>query len=108
MSNIWERNERAYAKVLARYWTDEKFKQSLLANPRGVLTQAGFQLPPSANVQVAPNATKLEISATASPTLTLPLPQRPPSITDATLRELTSSTAADDHSVGVCCCCCCV
>ena len=38
--------------VIAKSWTDADYKKKLLADPKGVLTSEGIDVPPQANVKV--------------------------------------------------------
>jgi len=44
--------EKRWARIVARTWDDEEFRQRLLANPRAVLREAGFDLPDDVEVEV--------------------------------------------------------
>jgi nitrile hydratase len=44
--------EKGWARIVARTWDDEEFRQRLLANPRAVLREAGFDLPDDLEVEV--------------------------------------------------------
>jgi hypothetical protein len=40
------------AQILARAWKDPEFKKKLLANPRSVFKELGYELPPNENIVV--------------------------------------------------------
>jgi hypothetical protein len=42
----------AYAKVVARAWSDPEFKARLLVNPAAVLAEAGIKPPPGKNLRI--------------------------------------------------------
>jgi nitrile hydratase len=44
--------EKRWARIVARTWDDEEFRQRLLANPGAVLREAGFDLPDDLEVEV--------------------------------------------------------
>jgi hypothetical protein len=43
---------KQWGQVVARAWSDEAFKQRLLADPRAVLAEAGMAVPPNLTLQV--------------------------------------------------------
>lgn len=47
-----ERNKLIWGEIVARAWRDQAFKQQLLANPKGILTEAGMSVPDSTELQV--------------------------------------------------------
>ena len=51
------RQERArkWGQVVAKAWTDESFKQRLLAEPATVLREQGMEVPPGVEVRVVEN-----------------------------------------------------
>ena len=51
--------QQKWAKVVARAWTDEHFKQRLLAEPASVLSEAGLKVPDGAQVQALENTDHL-------------------------------------------------
>ena len=44
--------EKKYGQIVAKAWTDEAFKQRLLANPGAVLKEQGIQVPAEVEVKV--------------------------------------------------------
>ena len=48
--------ERHWARIVARTWDDEEFRQRLLANPGAVLREEGFELPDDIEVEVVDRA----------------------------------------------------
>ena len=45
----------AFAKVVARAWSDDAFKAKLLSDPRAVLAEYGVEVPPGVTVEVVEN-----------------------------------------------------
>jgi len=43
---------KEWAQVVSRAWSDDAYKQRLLADPRAVLAEAGVTIPPNLQVQV--------------------------------------------------------
>ena len=43
---------KKYAKLIAKAWSDESFKERLLADPRTVLEAEGISVPPGVYVKV--------------------------------------------------------
>lgn len=48
----WKRNEPILGRVIARAWADDAFKQQLAADPKGVLSAEGVEIPNGVNVKV--------------------------------------------------------
>lgn len=48
-------NQDAFAKVIAKAWADEAYKQRLTDDPRAVLTEAGLNPPDGVEVKVVEN-----------------------------------------------------
>ena len=53
-----ERQEK-WAKVVARAWTDDGFKQRLLSDPASVLNEAGLNVPDGVQVDAVENTDRL-------------------------------------------------
>ena len=60
--------EKEWAKVVAKAWSDARFKERLLRNPAEALKELGIQVPPGI---------KLEIHAQNSKVVHLILPPKP-------------------------------
>ena len=58
-----EEERKAWAKVVAKYWSDEGFRERLLAHPHEVLAECGITLPPGAQLHLHEN-TEQEIHIT--------------------------------------------
>jgi hypothetical protein len=82
---------KQWGQVVARAWTDEPFKERLLAEPQAVLAEAGLPVPPNLTVQVHE----------ATPTqLHLVLPSPPPGrqgdkLTEAELDQVAGGDQTD-------------
>jgi hypothetical protein len=50
---------RKYGQVVARAWSDEPFKQRLLAEPAAVLREQGIEVPSQLEVRVVENTDRL-------------------------------------------------
>jgi len=68
--------EKKLSKLLAKCWTDEGFKNKLIADPAGTLKAVGAQLPPGHSIKVV--ADTPEVSH-------LVIPARPDELSDAQL-----------------------
>ena len=66
--------EKRWAKIVARAWDDDEFRQRLLAQPGVVLREAGFDLPEDVEVEIVNQAPE-EISEGVT---CVELPGRPP------------------------------
>jgi hypothetical protein len=73
-------------RIIARSWVDPQFKAALIANPAQVLRQNGIPVPPTMHLTAG--------EAAPGSTYHIPLPPRPPEVTD----EQLSGVAADDSS----------
>ena len=47
-----EEQGKNYAKLIAKAWSDESFKERLLSDSRAVLEAEGISVPPGVNVKV--------------------------------------------------------
>jgi hypothetical protein len=52
MEETREEPGKKYAKLIAKAWSDESFKEKLLTNSRAVFEAEGISMPPGANVKV--------------------------------------------------------
>ncbi len=66
--NKQEEFAKKWAQVVAKAWTDEKFKEKLLKNPEKTLAEIGI---------VLPAGQKIEIHAGSERVMHLVLPQKP-------------------------------
>ena len=60
--------QQAYAKVVARAWSDEAFKTQLLNEPAAALAAAGVEVPDGMTVKVVENADRPAPSGPAAAT----------------------------------------
>jgi hypothetical protein len=51
--------QKAWAKVIAKCWIDEKFKQRLLKNPGAVLEEFGVEIPSGMTFKIMENSPKV-------------------------------------------------
>ena len=85
--------QRDYAKLVARAWTDEAFKAKLLADPAAALKEAGIEVPDGMTVKVVENTDTV---------FHLVLPPKPDvELSDEDLEEL---AAGGEYKCGVACC----
>ena len=76
---------RAIGRIVARAWTDDAFKQQLIANPTEVLKAQGVAIPEGVDVRVVENTES---------TIYLILPARPGGeISDEQLTEVAGGAA---------------
>ena len=98
-----EKNKRLYAKIVARAWTDDAFKQELLKDPSKAVRDAGMDLPPDAVVSIVPKGNGFVATTTCKPpTLELTVPARPADLTD---EAIMSDATSDKYiaSLGLVC-----
>lgn len=79
--------DRQWGQIVARAWADEAFKARLLADPRTVLREHGFELPPGAQVKVVEDTDRVRHFV---------LPPSPAG--ELTDEELSPSAGADSFS----------
>jgi hypothetical protein len=69
-----------YAKIVARAWADDEFREQLLAQPAKVLSEHGFDLAAYIDVKV--------VSEGSAPVLEFPLPPRPANLDAQTVNHI--------------------
>jgi hypothetical protein len=89
-------NSNDYAKIVAKSWTDDKFRAALLADPKGTLKKEGWGIPDSLGVKVTADA--------SDNTLVLGLPKKPAGLNDEQLRKHADSLACCTHDILKACC----
>ena len=52
MEETREEQDKKYAKLIAKAWSDEAFKERLLTDSRAVLEAEGISVPPGVDVKV--------------------------------------------------------
>ncbi|MCL1467185.1 NHLP leader peptide family RiPP precursor [Argonema galeatum] len=88
-----------WAKIIAKAWADEEFKQRLLENPTRVLEEEGIAIPEGLEIQIEPTDNSLEfiippeIEVETRPgaeavRLILPLPEKAPEVTETNIYEV--------------------
>ncbi len=60
--------EKDFAKIIAKCWSDPKFKEELFKNPEAVLKQNGIKIPEGKKIQVHENTSEV---------FNLVIPQKP-------------------------------
>jgi hypothetical protein len=50
--------KKQFGQIIAKTWSDESFKQRLLANPAATLKAEGFEMPAGVEVRVLENSEK--------------------------------------------------
>jgi hypothetical protein len=68
--------DRKMAQIVARCWSDEDFKQKLLADATSALKAAGIELPPGKSIKAVENTDAVAY---------LFIPPKPTDLSDATL-----------------------
>jgi len=82
--------QRDYAKIVAKAWSDPAFHDRLVSDPRKTLNEQGWGIDDSVNVQVKPDSDKHS--------LVLGIPKKPAGLTDDQLKN--------QPGPNPCCCCC--
>jgi hypothetical protein len=103
-----------YTKLLTNSWSDEAFKQRLLADPPAVLDEVGLTVPSGAQVEILNNQgegslddqVELWEEGIASGTIKLYVPDAP-QVETAELSETELAGVAGGDSYCCCCCPCC-
>jgi hypothetical protein len=81
--------EKRYAKLVARAWADDAFRERLISNPEEVLREFGFEVPEGKQLKL--------IEADTETTIYFILPTRPSGA---------FSDSAVDAKAGISACCC--
>ncbi len=84
-----EEQAKAYGRVVAKAWTDEGFKQRLLANPTEVLRAEGVPIPEGNEVRVVENTDRLTY---------FPLPARQGDLSDEQLDAVAGGQAPGSNT----------
>jgi hypothetical protein len=92
MDETREEQGKKYAKLIAKAWSDEAFKERLLTDSRAVLEAEGISVPPGVDVKV------MEQTETQ---LFVVIPPKPPIEQYAVMTERISAIAA--ASMSSCC-----
>ncbi len=92
MEETREEQGKKYAKLIAKVWSDEAFKERLLTDSRAVLEAEGISVPPGVDVKV------MEQTETQ---LFVVIPPKPPIEQYAVMTERISAIAA--ASMSSCC-----
>lgn len=50
-----DNNEKQFQQLIAKCWSDDAFKQALIADPAAVLSQEGIEVPAGVSVSVVEN-----------------------------------------------------
>jgi hypothetical protein len=80
-----------YSEVVARSWSDEGFRNDLLANPKKVLLDNGFDFLQDFQVKIAIDADKANfIPGPGKGTIEFPLPNKPDDLDAKALRSILS------------------
>ncbi len=79
MKKSKESFQKAWAKVVARAWTDEEFKQKLVKNPEKVLKDMGISIP---------EGVKLELHVQTNKTMHLILPDHPRDLSEKEMKNI--------------------
>ena len=53
--NLQDEMRKKYAKIVAKAWADEDFKKNLIANPKEILKQEGFEIPDNKTIKISEN-----------------------------------------------------
>ena len=102
METTTKENERTYARILARAWSDDDFRARIVSDPTTTLRESGLHLD---NVQTVSldETTPVAHWEPSTATLTLPFPPQPTGLRDD---PLGSAVGDDDNGITICCCCC--
>ncbi len=80
---------KKWAQIVARAWSDEKFKEKLLKNPEQVLKEQGFELPQGHKFQIHEQKSKVHH---------LVLPEKPVGeMSEEELRKVAGATSCAEQ-----------
>jgi len=103
MSIDTSHNKRVYALAVAKAWTDEKFKERLLKNPKATLIKEGMENLEDVEVELVKSGNGFVVHALgAKQKLQLLLPPRPKDLDDETIEEWTPSRTGSWLPAGSC------
>ena len=74
-----DEQSKKISQILAKCWSDESFKQKLMANPMGTLKAEGAKMPEGMSVNVVENTDKV---------FNLVVPSKPTDLSDADLDKI--------------------
>jgi len=83
--------QKAWARIVAKAWSDPEFKERLLEDPSSVLESHGIEIPAG---------THLEISENTSDTFHLTLPEKPSG--ELSVKQLEKIAAGEHCATGNC------
>ncbi len=83
-------NHEICSKVIAKAWSDPKFKQQLLTNPSDALHALGIEIPHGTKVTVCENTEK---------EIFLVLPQKPASMTEEQLESIAAGASVGEEAL---------
>lgn len=87
-----EEHRKKYAEVIAKAWSDESFKQKLIANPKETLKEMGVETPANMPIKVCDGS---------DGTFYLVLPKKPQeNMTDEDLKKM--SGGGSSYNCGFC------
>ena len=52
IAEIWAEGQRRFARFVARYWADDKFRAQVLDDPTATLRRLGFDIPEDTKVRL--------------------------------------------------------
>lgn len=77
--------QKAWAKIVAKAWSDEVFKQRLLKNPDAVFQEYGLDTPEGITFKIHENSNKV---------IHITLPAKPEGLSDEQLKNVAAGAAA--------------
>src|SRR3989442_1416810 len=87
-----EDNKRIYARIVAKAWADDAFKERFLHEPTKVAREFGMHLPPNAVVVVVESGHAFTADiAHQPPKLTVALPPRPNDLIEHAVLKISTS-----------------
>ncbi len=81
---------KAWGKIVAKAWSDELFKKRLLADPKTILKEHGFEMPADVTVKVVEDSGK---------TVHVVLPERPGELATDELDQVVGGGATVKYTV---------
>ena len=84
--NTHEEQQKQFGKIIAKAWSDETFKQKLLADPTAMMSAEGIAPPPGMSFNIVENNVTV---------LNFVLPAKPAELDDAALERI--SGGYDSH-----------
>ncbi len=87
----YEERAQVYSRIVVKAWTDEAFKQRLLADPKATLQAEGLSFPEGAEVRAVENTDRL---------VYFPIPPKPAGLSTEQLSGMAGGVTVGTYDTG--------